>query len=48
MIFLTKLHDGKIQFNKVSIIISDQALYAVKLGKINQELIHNIKHVTCS
>jgi hypothetical protein len=45
--FLIKLHAGSIKFEKVKMIISDQAPYEVKVVNLLKEIIPGLKHVTC-
>jgi hypothetical protein len=44
---LTKLYSGEIKYNKIKLLLSDQAPYALKTGKLLKGLIPELKHVTC-
>jgi hypothetical protein len=45
--FLMKLHGGQTNYEKIKLVLSDQALYAIKVGKLLKDLIPGLKHVTC-
>lgn len=47
MDFLFKLHGGHIKYENIKLLISDQAPYALKVGRVLKELIPTLKHVTC-
>lgn len=44
---LTRIYNGNIQYNKIKLLLSDQAPYAIKVGSMLKTLIPEIKHVTC-
>ncbi|KAG0440242.1 hypothetical protein DMUE_1885 [Dictyocoela muelleri] len=45
--FMGELYDGQIMFDKLRLILSDGAPYAVKASKTLKLLFQNLKHVTC-
>ncbi|KAG0437748.1 hypothetical protein DMUE_3509 [Dictyocoela muelleri] len=45
--FMAGLYNGEIMFDKLRLILSDGAPYAVKASKTLKLLFQNLKHVTC-
>lgn len=45
--FLAEFYKGTIQYEKIRLLLSDAAPYAVKVGTMLKELIPNLKHITC-